>query len=325
LASFTAWVNTIAKKCDRSPSLIWRYIKAANYYLHTVDSDDIERINEAIAPPEALDLLEKIERNAPKPVFEKLKKKVLAGEATVKECRQMETEYRPEDEQLRRGRPAKGKEGSYQHLGKVESEADADEATREIIEVETQVENLPRNQIAATISRALKFNLVDWTKCCAGMRYFPRHYQNHKEVRVNFERRRLRLDFLAVVRWSYKRPKDIFAVEIKSCLSDFESDIKWENYLNFCHYFCFAIPKHDDDLLSAIELRTDAGILLVDLNAQIQENATYRVEMYRQPIKTEGGSISLVYETLYERVLGWSGSEKNVDVDEEQDLDEESM
>lgn len=29
--SFTAWVHHIAKKCDRQPSLIWRYIKAGKY------------------------------------------------------------------------------------------------------------------------------------------------------------------------------------------------------------------------------------------------------------------------------------------------------
>jgi hypothetical protein len=326
LTSFTAWVNAIATKCDRSPSLIWRYIKAAKYYLHTVDSeeDDLEVLDEAIAPPEALDLLEKIERNAPQPVFEKLKEKVLEGEATVKECRQIEFEYRPEDEQLRRGRPAKGKEGTYEHLGKVEratptlkTEAEAVTATAtKIIEVD-----LSRNQIAATISRSLKYNLVDWTCSCAMMRYPPRHYKEHTEVRVNFERQRLRIDFLAVVRWSYKRPKDILAVEIKSCLQDFESDLKWENYLNFCHYFCFAIPRHDVNLKEAIESRTDAGILFVDFEAPIQENATYPIELYRQPTKLEGSLISLVYETLYERVLGWSGSDLNEDADEDADED----
>jgi DNA repair protein MmcB-like len=300
LKSFTAWVNAVAQKCDRSPSLIWRYIKAAKYYLHTVDSKDINLLDEASAPPEALERLEKIERNAPQPVFEKLKKKVLEGEATVRECREIELEYRPEDEQLRRGRPAKGKEGSYQHLGKVQLA----EVNTEAIEIN----NLPRNQVAATISRSLKINLVDWTKTCSDMQYPPKHYKEHTEVRVNLDRRRLRLDFLAVVRWSYKRPKDVFVVEIKSSLSDFEFDTKWENYLNFCHYFCFAIPSNDDNLKEAIELRTEAGILLVDMNSEISDNLTYPVIVYRQPKKNEGSSISLVYETLYERILGWSGT-----------------
>ncbi|MEA5495797.1 hypothetical protein [Limnoraphis robusta] len=77
---------------------------------------------------------------------------------------------------------------------------------------------MSRTQIAATIARLLSNSLVNWAKIFSGIRYFPQHYQEHTEVRVNFEqkeqRQRLRLDFLAVVRWSYKRPKDIFAVEI---------------------------------------------------------------------------------------------------------------
>jgi len=165
LNSFTAWVNTVAKKCDRQPSLIWRYIKAAKYYLKSVNSDDIEQVDEAKAPPEALEKLEKVERNAPQPVFEKLREKVLAGKATVKECRKIEQEYRPEGEQLRRGRPPKGQEGSYQHLGL--GVASSLTTTTPVIDIE----QLPRNQVAVTIARSLTNSLVDWTMQCSGMKY----------------------------------------------------------------------------------------------------------------------------------------------------------
>jgi hypothetical protein len=274
--------------------------------------------------------LEKVERQAPPPVFEKLKQKVLNGEATVAECRQIEKDYRPSDSENKtnRGRSIKEEKGKYQHLGKWKDLSDEThpESEREISpleysppnaeledRLETEAKKISRNQIATTIARSLTNNLVDWTSSCAMMRYPPRYYKEHTEVRVNFDRQRLRIDFLAVVRWSYKRPKDIFAVEIKSCLGDFESDLKWENYLNFCHYFCFAIPRHHEDLKEAISSSgvTDAGILLVDFDAPIQENATYPVELYRQPTKIEGSSINLVYETLYERVLGWSGSDSD--------------
>ncbi|EAW35166.1 MmcB family DNA repair protein [Lyngbya sp. PCC 8106] len=309
LNSFTAWVNAVAKKCERQPSLIWRYIKAAKYYLKSVDSDDIEQVDEAKAPPEALEKLEKVERNAPQPVFEKLREKVLAGEATVKECRKIEQEYRPEGEQLRRGRPPKGQEGTYQHLGSGEASA----LTTQVIDVTAiEVEQLPRNQVAVTIARSLTNSLVDWTMQCSGMKYPPYHHQEHTEVRVSVDKKRLRLDFLAVVRWSYKRPKDVFGVEIKSCLADFEADNKWENYLNFCHYFCFAIPQSDEELRETIETQTDAGILLVDFTSEIEENLSYPVAVYRSPQSRSGSSVSLVYETLYERILGWSGSDNQL-------------
>lgn len=304
IKSFTAWVNAVAKKCDRQPSLIWRYIKAAKYYMQTIGSDDVEEVDKAIAAPEALVNLEKVERNAPIPVFEKLKEKVLAGEATVKETRAIEQEYRPIDAPNRRGRPVKEKEGSYEHLGLSKEKV----GNSSVLEIK----DLPRNQIAASISRSLKINLVDWTKICSSMRYPPKHYKEHTEVRVNFERKRLRLDFMAVVRWSYKKPKDIFVVEIKSSLSDFKSDRKWENYLNFCHYFCFAIPKHDAELRKAIEDNTDSevGILEIDFESGVKENMGYLVDVHRRPSKLKPDSVSLVYETLYERVLNWSGSDK---------------
>lgn len=311
--SFTAWVNALAIKCDRQPSLIWRYIKAAKYYLHTVGSDDVEQIDNAIAPPEALVNLEKIERNAPEQVFKKLKDKVLEGEATVRETREIEQEYRPEGQETRRGRPSKEEEGKYVHFGEPNTvdEEDDDQEAAKIIEAV----GLPQNQVASTISRSLKINLVDWTKSCSGMRYPPKHFKEHTEVRVTQEKRRLRLDFMAVVRWSYKKPKDVFCIEIKSSLADFQGDEKWENYLNFCHYFCFAIPKYDDELRKAIESNTDTevGILEVDFKSGVMDNMGYLVDVYRKPKKLKPKSVSLVYETLYERVLNWSGSDSNSD------------
>ncbi len=306
--SFTAWVNAVAEKCDRQPSLIWRYIKAAKYYLHTVGSDDVEQIDDAIAAPEALVNLEKVERNAPVPVFEKLKEKVLAGEATVRETRVIEQEYRPEPEaqEQRRGRPAKDKEGSYEHLGKPKNE----EESKTI-----EIKDLPRNQIAATISRSLKINLVNWTKKAGGKAYPAKLYQDHTEVRVNLDHKRFRMDFLAVVRWSFKKPKDIFVVEIKSSLQDFEQDNKWKAYLNFCDYFCFAIPKGDEKLRELVELSIldFVGILLVDLDAEPDNDLGYPVTVYRKPLKADkkyGPKFKhLVYETLYERLLRWTGTD----------------
>ena len=77
--------------------LCWqRYIKAAKYYLHTIDSDRVEQVDNAVAAPEA----------------------------TARETRAIKQEYRPKPEarQQRRGRPAKDKEGSYEHLGKPKNE-----------------------------------------------------------------------------------------------------------------------------------------------------------------------------------------------------------
>ncbi len=402
--SFTAWVKDIAEQCDRQPSLIWRYIKASRYYLQLVsvsngedeDEDEnqnedendnlqLDRLEEIKAAPEALERLEKVQRQAPTTVFETLRDKVLNGKATVAECREIEKAYRPslissrsrseeeagqppstfttvndkvltegltdpleqnqgqEQESLvitNRGRPKKGQEGSYSHLGqnknknknKIVTDDDddnddsAEETARSALRLPStrlragrasrsglNTGELARNQIAPTIVRSLSVNLVDWTKSIASMRYPAKYYQDHTEVRVNFQRQRFRLDFLAVVRWSFKRPKDIFVVEVKSCLQDFESDQKWTNYLNFCHYFCFAIPLslrvEDIDLLEAVQGIPDAriGILGIDFQAEISEYLTYPVTVIKtaQKLETKPNKINLVYETLYERVVGW--------------------
>jgi hypothetical protein len=88
-------------------------------------------------------------------VFEKLKEKVLAREATVKQTRAIEQEYRPIDAPNRRVRPAKDKEESYEHLGLPKNEAEESKT------LEIGAKDRLRNQIALTISRSLKINLVD--------------------------------------------------------------------------------------------------------------------------------------------------------------------
>jgi len=345
--SFTRWIKETARVNDRQPSLLWLNIKAARYYLklRQLSTDDLNQITEAKAAPEALATLEKIERQAPPPVFEVLKSRVLAGEATVQECRRIERDYRPAAVGMtNRGRPQKGQEGSLEQMGvwkqgnHFPAAAEVEEATSQTIEVEalaievaiipeplTTSVTITRNQVASTIKRSLSSS-SEWAREAAQMRYPPRFWSTHTEVRVstsiansidevsNRSRGRLRLDLLAVLRWSLKLPKDLIGVEIKSCLADFKADKKWEEYLDFCHYFCFAIPAKNQELLASIEscVPKSIGILGVDLSASLHSsNLSYPVQVIRKPQKQKAEKISLVYETLYERVLGWSGSDES--------------
>lgn len=343
--SFTAWVNSIAKKCDRQPSLIWRYIKAGKVYLDSVESEDIDDIDRAEAAPEVLVNLEKVQRHAPLEIFNDLKDKVLAGSVTVNESREIEQQYRPE----RKPKIIRSPVG-IPELPSIEIDAqlpsvelDAQLPSVEInpqfpsVEIDTQIptglrigegfdnvqshvqeglEGLkdiltPNTPLADRISNNLSITLADWSSRCAGMNYPPKFSQAHTEVRVSHDRKRLRLDLVGVVRWSFKKPKDVFGVEIKSSLSDFLGDRKWENYLHFCDYFCFAIPREDTELWEAIENRTDSeiGILAIDMNSKLQADGVYKVEILRKPKRLEGSSKFLIYETLYERLVGWSGND----------------
>ena len=294
--SFTAWVNNLAEECDRNPRLIWRYIKAGKYYLETVDSENIDDIDHAIAAPETLVNLEKIQRQAPESVFVQLKDKVLAGDVSVSESRGIEQQYRPE------------------RLQKVTPIPQVPVPTEEeVVTVSQSPTQSPSSRTAEIIANTLKVTVADWSKRAAGMRYPAKFSQAHTEVRVNYNQSRLRLDLVAVVRWSFKKPKDVFGVEIKSSLQDFESDRKWENYLHFCDFFCFAILVGDLELKEAIEEHTDTniGILEINFNSRITNNLEhYTVNLYRQPKRLKPDSVSLIYETLYERLAGWSGSER---------------
>lgn len=329
-SSFSAWLREMAGNNKRNPSLLWRFVKAAKYFLKLRGIEELEQVHEAAQiPPEALEKLEKVQRQAPSPIFETLKERVLAGEATVAECRQVEKDYRPlgTEGRTNRGRPLKGQEGRVEYLGNwketpavtvvdkalaqgnAEILADADATT---LIGSNSISTFTRSQVAPTIKRALKADYV-WMQECAGMKYPPRNWETHQEVRVRGEGKRLRLDLIGVVRWSFKRPKDLFAVEIKSCLNDFESDTKWEEYLDFCNYFCFAIPLNDIVLLEAIKKAasqfTEVGILGIDFSAALDDSLVYPIKIIQYPQRGEGSKITAVYETLYERVLGWSASD----------------
>lgn len=109
-----------------------------------------------------------------------------------------------------------------------------------------------------------------------------------------------------------KRPKAVFGVEIKSCLRDFTSDAKWAGYLDFCHYFCFAVPAADTELLQEIvrKIPSSVGILTVDCITGMPRVLNYPVQWFRLPKKLPGVKVPLIYETLYERAIGWSGNDQ---------------
>lgn len=327
LSSFSQWVKEIAQANDRQPSLIWRFLKAAKYFLTQIESSELERVIEAKAPPEALEKLEKIERQAPVPVFQALKERVLTGRATVNECRQIEKDYRPVAEgRTNRGRPPKGQEGSADYLGKWKSNPEETEVHQPQSQVAVLIEGsvqaqeptiqsqITPQQIAPSIKRSLRAD-SSWLQRCAEADSPPRNWETHKAVGVDVgavrrdEQKLLRLGLVAVAQWSLDS-KDLFVIEVKTRLADLQVDRKWENYLDYCNYFCFACPQ-EADLLKATQAMAEkipsAGILAVDFSSPPQgESLIYPCSIVKFPLRQKGKKTSLVYETLYERIMGWS-------------------
>jgi hypothetical protein len=326
-SSFSAWIRQLAVNNNREPSLLWRFVKAAKYFLKLTGSEDLEQVNEAAKiAPEALERLEKVQRQAPTPVFETLRERVFAGDVTVAECRQIEKDYRPPATEVRtnRGRPPKGEEGRVEYLGQWKDnshfstfiERSLGETDVEVVTIPSANSKFTYRQVAPTINRALKAD-YSWMQKCTGINYPPQNWGTHLDVAVGEESNQLRLDLVGVVRWNLKFPKDMFAVKIVSGVNDFEFGANWEKYLAFCNYFCFACPISDVRLLEAIQesvLQFDfIGILGVDFAAKLNSSLTYPIEVIHRPQRQDGEQICSVYETLYERVLGWSVAEFKYD------------
>ncbi|NJL63355.1 MAG: DNA repair protein MmcB-related protein [Methylacidiphilales bacterium] len=319
-SSFSAWIRQLAVNNNREPSLLWRFVKAAKYFLKLTGSDDLEQVGDAAKiAPEALERLEKVQRQAPTPVFETLRERVFAGDVTVAECRQIEKDYRPPATEVRtnRGRPPKGEEGRIEYLGQWKDasnfstfiERSLGEKDVEAVTIPNPTNNFTYRQVAPTINRALKADFT-WMQECAATNYPPQNWGTHLDVTVGEESQKLRLDLVGVVRWNMKFPKDLFAVKIVSDANDFEFGANWGSYLNFCNYFCFACPIDDVRLLEAIQETVSQfdfiGVLGVDFAAKLNNSLTYPIQVVRRPQRHGGAKICSVYETLYERVLGWS-------------------
>lgn len=325
-SSFSAWVRQLAVENEREPSLLWRFIKAAKYFLKLSGSEDLELVNEAVKiAPEALEKLEKVQRQAPTPVFESLKERVFSGDVTVAECRRIEKDYRPPLTEARtnRGRPSKGEEGKIDYLGKWKEETVQgtllpDEGKKPISSIFTH------SQIKSTIQRALKVD-YNWMQKCTGMKHPPRNTGTHPDVTIQGgDGKRLELDFVGVVRWSLKIPKDLFVVEVKSSLDDLEVNNNWREYLAYSNYFCLACPLDNPKLLKAIKKISSQfefiGILGVDFSDKLNDFFVYPIQVIKRPEHHQGNKITSIYETLYERVLGWSVPDPTIlDEDESED------
>ena len=169
-------------------------------------------------------------------------------------------------------------------------------------------------QMAASIKRSLRAD-CGWLARCADADSPPRNWGTHKEVRViNSAARQdksslLRLGLVAAAQWDLDS-KDLFVVEVKTHIAELQMH-RWEEYLDFCNYFCFACPQGDAKLLEVIQETAgripSVGILVVDFSSLPQgQGLIYPCSIIKFPIRQKGKKASLVYETLYERVMGWS-------------------
>lgn len=110
--SFSEWLTSTSSKIGMKDSSLWRYLTAGRYYQklretlqgRNIPCPPLEKLPETISP-ESLEILAKIERAAPKTLFEDVGERVLCGSVTRHELREIWKTYRP----VLEGRTARGR------------------------------------------------------------------------------------------------------------------------------------------------------------------------------------------------------------------------
>jgi hypothetical protein len=92
-ASFTAWIQGMARRADLQESVFWRSLKAGRIYLELTGRDALDA--DAALSPESLELANKIQRCAPMPIASQVIASTLNGELSRAELRNVWTTYKP--------------------------------------------------------------------------------------------------------------------------------------------------------------------------------------------------------------------------------------
>ena len=117
--SFSEWLKSFAPRIGMKEASLWRFLGASRYYQklrkhlagRNVPFPPLARLPGTISA-EHLEILSKIERVLPKKDFEKLGERVLTGNVTRNELRELWKTYRP----ILAGRTARGRGMTAPHL-----------------------------------------------------------------------------------------------------------------------------------------------------------------------------------------------------------------
>lgn len=91
-SSFTAWLESMARRADLQTSVFWRYLNAGRIYLELSGEDQLDPSTPVSA--ESLELADKIRRHAPKAVSKEVLERTLEGELSRAELRRVWDTYK---------------------------------------------------------------------------------------------------------------------------------------------------------------------------------------------------------------------------------------
>lgn len=305
--SFTQYIRQLAKRFKMHESNFWRIKKAGEYYLKLNETDDLEVITQAKANPEQIEILNKIRTVAPMEIVQDLEKKMLAGEMTQKEFREIWKAYRPAKE----GKTERGRKPKQDKQDKQNKQDKQGESAPSVL-VSTSFENEKTKTLvvsnvltAANILEALRNS--HWMAYTFNQETIAR-FQIFKEIAVDTgtSQHARRIDVVAAVKETYKGTlPTILGVEIKVSERDLKQDIKMTEYQAFCHYFYLAIPSDTNMIQLAIEVLTeDIGILCI---TDTISEGKYQIQVLRKalPLHPSPALVGEVYGKLLYHALKW--------------------
>ena len=139
------------------------------------------------------------------------------------------------------------------------------------------------------------------------------HLRLFKEVAITVgsSHNARRIDVVAIVRETYKSPlPTVLGVEIKTSVNDLLRDMKLTEYMSFCHYFYLAIPN-ERAFIEAAESVTTQSIGLLTLTDKLIDGQ-YQLVVNRKArrLQPHPAILGELYGKCLFHALGWIGKEE---------------
>lgn len=267
--SFTQWVRHIAAKARMHESNFWRYLKAGSFYLKSKNTADTSVLHESTATPEALEFIEKISKNAPEKTVSELITKAENNSITQRELKELHERY-------------KYRGGTSTPISDSEEE-------------ENEPADLP---VASFIKDSLRANM---SVLFRGGSADKSAAFEEVAVRPGTTRSARRIDFVVYYReqpWSHER--FVTGVEVKSSLSDFNSDRKMTEYVGYTDQFYVAIPDNHELLTTVLDGLPDSsgiGVITVADDGTLQKRKESKF--------VRGECRQEIFPSMLDRELDW--------------------
>lgn len=287
------------------------------------DTTNIEVISDAKTTPEQVEILTKISTVAPPDVVRALEEKMINGETTRQELRDVWKAYRPAKEgKTERGRkpkkqPSESSEGpnaSGDLLSPVSPMPSS--ALKSPPPAQSQSAKAVLAITAANMVTALRSPqwVIDTLKLKKEVKEV-KHFHLFKEVAITAgsSHHARRIDVVAIVRETYKSPlPTVLGVEIKTSINDLRRDMKLTEYMSFCHYFYLAIPN-ERAFIEAAESVTTPSIGILTLTEQVVDGQ-YQLVVNRKArrLQPHPAILGELYGKCLFQALGFLGKEEEL-------------